>query len=120
MNVAPKTYLEVLAFAQAAQVVSWARDLATLSCYFDDVAQDRRTCLNLRIKAGQCGLVEIRTVSGYDAKKNVWRVPCAPNGTIVLPSRHGLKALQVWITAQAIAQTGWSNPITFSRYLKTT
>ncbi len=119
MNIAPQTYADALAFAQSAQCVSWSRQSPlTLSCIYDDMTAGRRTCMDLRIESGKCGIIEIRTLCGYDPVKHVWREQCSPRGTIPLADKRGLKALREWVTAQAVIETGYPNPISFSIYRK--
>jgi len=106
-TVIPETFAELLEVAQKATILSWSRDSQTLSLTLDDIPGDRRTCLAVRIERQVC---EVRTLSGYDAKKNRWGEYCSPKGDFTFPDKRGLKALREWIQVRAQETTGYPNP----------
>jgi hypothetical protein len=112
----PKTYADVIVLARAAHILSWFRQASTLSLVYDDKAADRRSCFEVRIEGGKCGAIDVRTLSGFDPVKNCWGEYCAPQGTIALPDRRGLKDLLKFISEIAVEETGYANPEAFSRY----
>ena len=112
----PKTYSDIIPIARAAHILSWYRPTATLSLTIDDTHADRRTVLEVRIESGKCGLIDIRTLSGFDPIKNCWGAYCAPQGTIILPDRRGLKELKKYISEEATLVTSFPNPESFRRF----
>lgn len=112
----PKTYADVLVLARAAQMLSWHRSSNTLTLTIDDMAADRRSCIDIRIQSGKAGIVEGRTLSGYDSVKKRWSQYCSPTYTVCLPHRRGQKELQAYIAELATHETGWANPEAFSHY----
>jgi hypothetical protein len=77
------------------------------ACQKHFIPGDRRTCLAVRIERQVC---EVRTLSGYDAKKNRWGEYCSPKGDFTFPDKRGLKALREWIQVRAQETTGYPNP----------
>src|SRR5688572_9779024 len=101
----PETYADVLTLAKLANSVSYYRALgdaptaAVLSLQLDDYANDRRTCIELRMKSEKCGRVEVKTLRGYDRKAHAWQGGyCEPFGNVALPDKRGQKALLDWCT----------------------
>ena len=112
----PKTYRDVLAIVSLAEMFSWHRDAKTFDLIFDDLPADRRTCLTVRMAEGGKGMVEVKTLHGYQPGAHRWTDYCPPCGTIILPDLRGRIALLTWIAAQAERVTGWRNPEHFSLY----
>lgn len=110
----PKTYRDMLAIVADADIFSWHREAKTVSLTFDDLPADRRTCLSLYMASAGKGMIEVRTLDGYEPDKHRWSNYCSPSGTIILPDLRGRIALLSWIAAQAEKVTGWRNPETFS------
>ena len=109
----PRNYAEVLVLAQAANCLTWHRDSRKLSLVLDNLTIDRRTCVDVRLERG---LVEVRTLRGFDSEKNRWSDYCGPAVEFALPDRKGAKALLSWLAAQAQTVTGCPNPANFSLY----
>lgn len=113
---APRTFAAILELARKADVFSWHRDSKAISIITDDMPNDRRTCVEVRINSMR---VEIKTLFGYGQKKpGMWSDYCAPCGDVTIEDKRGLKALMTWIRTQAERETGWPNPTGFSVYYK--
>lgn len=100
----PKTYGQLLQFAQSATILSWHRDPQTLDLYHDDFTADRRTVVTARFKIGKAGTFEVRTLCSYNKAKNMWGEYCQPQGNIEVQNRQGQKALLAWLREKAIEQ----------------
>lgn len=109
----PPSLSEILTLAKRASCVSWSRDLQRLDLTLDDHAADRRRCFAVRL---DLATVEMRTLSGFDASTNQWRGYCEPHQNGGFRGKRGRSALRRWISAQALAQTGFLNPASFSVY----
>jgi|SRR5665213_3600025 len=103
----PKSFAELLAVAKTANHLSFFRARKDLSLIIDDMASDRRTCLDICLDTLT---LEVKTLSGYDSKKNRWSEYCSPRGNINLPDKKGLKALVEWLKAESITRTGFPCP----------
>lgn len=113
--VLPTSLAQILKLAKLANCVSWSRDLRRLDLTLDDHAKDRRRCIAVRLDHLT---VELRTLSGFDSGANRWSSYCEPHQTGTLQSQRGISALRRWIAEQALAQTGFLNPPSFSVYAR--
>jgi hypothetical protein len=116
----PKTYFDLLESCKAADCFSWFRDSKTITVLIDDKPADLMTSITARIEARKCGVIDIRTVCGFDPVKNYWGGGyVSPCGEIELPDKRGKKALLDWIRAEAVKQCEWiPNPATLHTYRK--
>ena len=105
-----------MVLAKASHVVNWHRDNRSLSLVSDDFTADRRTCVTVSIDRGAAGMLEIRTLRGYNAKLDQWGEYCDPRGSHPLPHKRGQKALLDWIQQIAVKEKGWPNPESFTHY----
>ncbi len=116
----PENYADILCVAQKAQMVTWWRDLGSnrrvLNIYCDDHTVDRRTVIEARLDSEKAGAVSVRTLCGFDPKKNRWASFCSPAGTVSMPDRRGMKALIEWVQARSTEVTGSPGSLSFSYY----
>ena len=106
--IAPKTYSDLIESCKVANCLSWFRDSKTLTLLIDDKPNDRRTAISFRMEARKAGVVEIRTLCGFDPVKNYWGGGyVAPQGEIEMPDKRGQKAFLAWLREKAVKQCDW-------------
>lgn len=86
-----------------------------LTLYHDDIAADRRTITRFTFRAHSITRTTTH-LSGYDPEKNMWTKYPVPEERDDLPNRAGEKKLREALRADALAQTGYPNPQSFTRY----
>jgi len=102
-------YRTILATAQHATCVDWFRDSQTLTIITDDLPNDRRSILTVRVKHATWA---IRTLKGYDAAKRRWGEYCEPACEARLANQQGKKALMNWLRSKAVEKCEWiPNPV---------
>jgi hypothetical protein len=120
---------QVIPLLESATCWTWIRpeyrtrynttEVGSLMIFHDDVPADLRTIHNVSIKTD--GLkVEVRRLSGYDAKKHCWNTDTCRASEYEIEGGRGLKALREHIAKHAVAAKGVPNPIQFSVYATAT
>ena len=106
MNIlAPTSYTELLASAKAATLITYFRRSGDCEIIIDNIPNDRRTFIRLDASPGQNGKVIIRTLCKFDAKKNLWREYCWPEGLIEFKHKRGKKAFREYMLKLELQKT---------------
>lgn len=88
---------------------------ASLTIYQDDMARDRRKVTAFEFYPHHITRT-CRHLSGYDKEKNMWTKYPQEEERGDLPNRAGEKKLRDAIAADALRETGYPNPQSFTRY----
>jgi len=94
----PATFADILTLVHRSDVVSWSRDGKQLNLTIDDLASDRRAIVDVSFRHLT---VDLRILSGFDAKANRWSEYVGGPIRGYLSDRRGEKAVMSWITTQA-------------------
>ena len=120
MNIlAPTNYKELLASCQSASVLTYFRDTKSCLLMIDDKPNDRRTAISFEANYRKAGMVEIKTLCGFDVGKNIWKEYCRPQGEIEFQNRRGEKEFLAWIREQALKQDQYTPAPTILTVYKT-
>lgn len=113
---APAKIADVIAVMDSPLCTAWTwtrregRHGAILTVFHDDMERDTRTVIEVGERPGTAPVIHTTTVQGYDPKRHAWTGE-QMRRTKYAPDRKGWSALVAKVKEQAIASTGYPNPL---------